>query len=91
MCEGQSLEKCLYISERISGDETFANSLAYCQAIEKIAETQVPLRAQYIQELFLQSWKRLTSHLGDLARDFVWTPLTVLPHISLECCVAGVI
>ena len=35
LCEGQGIEKCLYISERISGDETFANSLAYCQAIEK--------------------------------------------------------
>jgi len=29
MCEGQSIEKCLYVAERISGDETFTNALAY--------------------------------------------------------------
>ena len=38
LSEGKSIENCLYISERISGDETFANSLCYCQAIEKIAK-----------------------------------------------------
>ena len=27
MCEGQSIEKCLYVAERIS-DETFTNALA---------------------------------------------------------------
>ena len=66
MCEGQSIERCLYVSERISGDETFANSLAYCQAIEKIAKAKVPDRAQYTRVLFAEL-ERLTSHLGDLA------------------------
>ena len=66
MCEGQSIEKCLYVSERISGDETFANSLCYCQAIEKIAGAIIPVRAQYTRVLFAEL-ERLTSHLGDLA------------------------
>lgn len=66
MCEGQSIERCLYVSERISGDETFANSLAYCQAIEKIAEVEVPARAEYTRVLFAEL-ERVTSHLGDLA------------------------
>lgn len=66
MSEGQSVEKCLYISERISGDETFANSLAYCQAIEKITEADVPLRAKYSRVIFAEL-ERLISHLGDLA------------------------
>lgn len=66
LCEGQSIEKCLYISERISGDETIANSLAYCQAIEKIAGVEIPLRAQYQRVIFAEL-ERLTSHLGDLA------------------------
>lgn len=66
MCEGQSIERCLYVSERISGDETFANSLAYCQAIEKIAQVKIPDRAQYTRVLFGEL-ERLTSHLGDLA------------------------
>lgn len=66
MCEGESIERCLYISERISGDETFTNSLAYCLAIEKIASIQIPIRAQYTRIIFAEL-ERLTSHLGDLA------------------------
>ena len=66
LCEGQSIERCLYVSERISGDETIANSLAYCQAVEAVAGAQVPLRAQYGRVLFAEL-ERLTSHLGDLA------------------------
>lgn len=65
MCEGMSIERCLYVSERISGDETFANSRAYCQAIEKIAGVRAPVRAQYTRVVFAEL-ERLTSHLGDL-------------------------
>ena len=61
-----SIERCLFVSERISGDETIANSLAYCQAIEKIAEAAVPTRAEYTRVVFAEL-ERLTSHLGDLA------------------------
>ncbi|MGC7871290.1 NADH-quinone oxidoreductase subunit C [Desulfosporosinus sp. SYSU MS00001] len=65
LAEGQSMEKCLFIAERISGDETFANSLAYCQAIEEISEMKIPVRAAYTRVLFAEL-ERLTSHLGDL-------------------------
>ncbi|MHB1483864.1 MAG: hydrogenase large subunit [Saccharofermentanales bacterium] len=66
LCESASIEKCLYISERISGDESFTNSLAYCLALEKIAGIDVPERAQYTRVVFAEL-ERLTSHLGDLA------------------------
>lgn len=66
LCEGKSAEKCFFISERISGDETFTNSLAYCQAIEKIAGIKIPERAEYVRVLFAEL-ERLTSHFGDLA------------------------
>lgn len=65
MCEGMDLNKCFYVSERISGDETFSNSLAYCQAIEKIAGVQIPRRAKITRVIFAEL-ERLTSHLGDL-------------------------
>lgn len=65
MCEGSNIERCLYVSERISGDETFANSLTYCQAVEKIAEVIIPQRAKYTRVIFAEL-ERLTSHLGDL-------------------------
>ncbi len=66
IAETMSIERCFYLSERISGDETFANSFAYCQAIEKIAEVSIPERADYSRVLFAEL-ERLTSHLGDLA------------------------
>lgn len=66
MCERESLEKCLFIAERISGDETFTNSLAYCQAVEKIAGVKITGRAEYTRVIFAEL-ERLTSHLGDLA------------------------
>lgn len=66
LCEGESIEKCLYFSERISGDESFTNSLAYCQALEKIAGVTVPPRAQFTRVVFAEL-ERLTSHLGDIA------------------------
>lgn len=66
LCEGESLERCFYISERISGDETIANSLAYCQAVEKLAGMEAPPRAAHTRVVFAEL-ERLTSHLGDLA------------------------
>jgi len=66
LCEGKSVEQSFYIAERISGDETIANSLAFCQAVEKVAGTEIPARAEYIRVLFAEL-ERLTSHFGDLA------------------------
>ncbi|MDR3270037.1 MAG: NADH-quinone oxidoreductase subunit C [Peptococcaceae bacterium] len=65
LAEGMTLEKGLFLAERVSGDESVANALAYCQAVEKIAGVNVPLRAQYTRVL-LAELERLISHLGDL-------------------------
>ncbi|HEX3046064.1 MAG TPA: NADH-quinone oxidoreductase subunit C [Bacillota bacterium] len=66
LCEGKSIEQGFYIAERISGDETFANSLAYCLAVEKIAGITVSDRVNY-SRVILAEMERLVSHLGDLA------------------------
>jgi Ni,Fe-hydrogenase III large subunit/Ni,Fe-hydrogenase III component G len=65
LCEGMTFERGFYLSERISGDETFTNSLAYCMAIEKIAGVQIPERGEYLRVLYAEL-ERLTCHLGDL-------------------------
>lgn len=65
LCAGQSIEKCCFIAERISGDETFTNSLAFCQAVEKIAGIDIPERAAY-SRVVLAELERLICHLGDL-------------------------
>lgn len=66
LAEGMTFERGFYLAERISGDETYANSLAYCRAIENIAGVTVPLRAEY-SRVILAELERLVAHLGDLA------------------------
>lgn len=66
MCEGETVEKALFISERISGDESFMNAMCFCQVIEKIAEVKIPERAAYTRVIFAEL-ERLICHLGDLA------------------------
>ncbi len=67
LSENEDYMKVLLFSERISGDETFTNSLAYCQAIEKINRiTYLPERALYSRVIFAEL-ERICSHLGDIS------------------------
>jgi Ni,Fe-hydrogenase III large subunit/Ni,Fe-hydrogenase III component G len=67
LAAGQTAQNVLLLSERISGDETFSNSLAYCLALEKIAGlSHIPERAAYSRMIFAEL-ERLYNHLGDLA------------------------
>lgn len=66
LAEQMSIQQAFYLSERISGDETFSNSLAYCQAVEKIAQVDVPKRAQYTR-IILAELERIISHFGDMS------------------------
>lgn len=63
--EGKTLDEGTIIAEQISGDETVANSVAYCQAVESLAKMEVPERAQYLRVLLLEL-ERIYSHLVDL-------------------------
>jgi len=67
IAENENYMKVLLISERISGDETYTNSLAYCQAIEKInGITYLPERVIYSRVIFAEL-ERICSHIGDIA------------------------
>ena len=67
LCENQHYMKVLLFSERISGDETFTNSLAFCQAIEKLNSiTYIPERAAYSRVIFAEL-ERICGHLGDIS------------------------
>ncbi len=67
LSENQNYMKVLLFSERISGDETFTNSLAYCQAIEKVnGITYLPERALYSRVIFAEL-ERICGHIGDIA------------------------
>ena len=66
LAESMKLDQALLLSERISGDEAVANSIAYCQALEKIAGANVPLRALQVRTVYAEM-ERIYNHLGTLA------------------------
>jgi Ni,Fe-hydrogenase III large subunit/Ni,Fe-hydrogenase III component G len=51
-----------YLAERICGICGFIHSTAYCQAVEKAADIEVPRRARYIRTIMLEL-ERVHSHL----------------------------
>src|SRR5579885_1158433 len=66
LAESMKIDDVLLLSERISGDESVANSTAFCQALEKIAMIEVPRRAQQIRTIFGEL-ERLYNHMSSVA------------------------
>ncbi|MCK9579895.1 MAG: NADH-quinone oxidoreductase subunit C [Methanoregula sp.] len=64
LAEGKETGQCLAVAEAVSGDESVANTTAFCMAAEQIAGVTVPERAWYIRTILLEM-ERITSHLGD--------------------------
>ncbi len=67
LAEGIKPQDCVKIAETISGDETVANAVAFCIAVEKICEVAVPRRALQLRTVFLEL-ERVYSHLGRFSR-----------------------
>jgi Ni,Fe-hydrogenase III large subunit/Ni,Fe-hydrogenase III component G len=59
------LEKKLKLSERISGDSSFAYSLAFSQALETLSDASVGKRARHLRVVFAEL-ERLANHFGDI-------------------------
>ncbi len=55
------------LAERISGDTTIGHSLAYCQALETLAQCEIPDRAKYFRVILLEM-ERIYNHIADLGR-----------------------
>jgi Ni,Fe-hydrogenase III large subunit/Ni,Fe-hydrogenase III component G len=59
------LESKVRLAERVSGDTSFTHSLAFCQAIENLADITVPQRAQYLRVIFSEL-ERVANHFNDI-------------------------
>ena len=46
---GRSVEDGVLLAERIEGVATVAHATGYCEALERLAETEVPIGAQRIR------------------------------------------
>lgn len=66
LAEGKRPQDVVKIAETVSGDETVANAVAFCTAVEKISCITVPKRAWQLRTVMLEL-ERVYSHLGDLA------------------------
>jgi len=62
--EGRTPAEGVELAERISGDTTIGHSLAYCQAVESLAGSEIPDRAKYLRVILLEM-ERLYNHIAD--------------------------
>jgi Ni,Fe-hydrogenase III large subunit/Ni,Fe-hydrogenase III component G len=66
LAETMTIDEALLLSERISGDESVANSMAYCQAIERMATIRIPKKAMQIRTICAEL-ERVWNHIGTIA------------------------
>jgi len=62
--EGRTPAEGVELAERISGDTTVGHALAHCQAVEALADVEVPARARYLRVVLLEM-ERLYNHVAD--------------------------
>lgn len=58
-------KRTIHYMETLSGDTTIGHSLTYAQAVEGLADCEVPLRAAVLRAIMLEL-ERLANHTGDL-------------------------
>jgi formate hydrogenlyase subunit 5 len=66
LAEGKTPSQAVCIAESVSGDETAANAVAFCMAVENIGKIEIPIRAWQLRTILLEM-ERIYSHLGDMA------------------------
>src|SRR5574341_1041852 len=63
--ENMPYTKALFLAERICGVCAASHATGYCQAIEKVADIEIPPRAKFIRTIILEL-ERLYNHIGDV-------------------------
>jgi Ni,Fe-hydrogenase III large subunit len=76
LAEGKSPDEVLLLAERFAATTAFAHGLAYCQAIEKICNANLPPRAKMLR-VFLAELERLRQHTGAIQEICESTALVV--------------
>ena len=59
------IHKAVFLAESVSGDSSFSHGTAFCQAIERAAEIQLPLRALIMRTILLEL-ERICNHVADI-------------------------
>jgi Ni,Fe-hydrogenase III large subunit/Ni,Fe-hydrogenase III component G len=59
------IPKAVFLAESISGDSSFSHGTAFCQAVERAAQMEVPLRALIVRTILLEL-ERICNHVADI-------------------------
>jgi len=59
------IHKAVFLAESISGDSAFSHGTAFCQAVERAAGIEVPLRALVMRTILLEL-ERICNHVADI-------------------------
>jgi Ni,Fe-hydrogenase III large subunit len=62
---GGPSKRTIHYMETLAGDTSVGHAMAYCQALEALAGTRVPARAEALRGIALEL-ERLANHTGDL-------------------------
>ncbi len=65
--EGRSVEDGVLLAERYEGVASVAHALAYCGAVERIAEVTIPMQAGFVRVIHAEL-ERITNHLDTVIR-----------------------
>jgi Ni,Fe-hydrogenase III large subunit/Ni,Fe-hydrogenase III component G len=65
IAEGMTPQRVVFLAERISGDSSFAHALAFCHALERACDLEIPKRALIVRTILLEL-ERLYNHIGDI-------------------------
>jgi Ni,Fe-hydrogenase III large subunit/Ni,Fe-hydrogenase III component G len=63
--ESLPIHRAVFLAESISGDSAFSHGAAFCQAVERAAEIDVPARAQFMRVILLEL-ERIANHIADV-------------------------
>jgi formate hydrogenlyase subunit 5 len=76
IAQGKSISDVVLLAERFSAKSSFAHSLAFCQAVERVAGVEVPPRARCLR-VALAELERLRHHAGAITGICQSTALSV--------------
>lgn len=63
--EQMPIHRAVYLAESISGDSSFSHGVAFCQAIERACDAEVPFRARLMRTILLEL-ERICNHITDI-------------------------
>jgi Ni,Fe-hydrogenase III large subunit/Ni,Fe-hydrogenase III component G len=59
------IHKAVFLAESVSGDSSFSHATAFCQAVERAGQIEVPLRALLMRTILLE-FERISNHVADI-------------------------